>query len=712
MAEPTPHPPPAALERTSSLPQLESVPSPPRSLPITSLTSSTASTPSTAALLSPGPTSAPNSTPTPPSTSASVPVLHNELPRSFSGSILQSLEHLGVSAYSTAEVEQTVIARALQVEAEAQQARPPPSSRRPPTSPKRKRIPKKVGTSIASASSPLPIPLPIVHHDDPVTAAGSMAKKRLEDALAIRPPKDRTAPARRARKADDEEGEREGGTDMDEAPAVRSERQRLIDTGEATPFNGMAGVERGFRRVSRPQQLQTVTPPTTQRGERKERGERKDSRPPSATPTRGKARVRSATPTLKPPRPTSTRATLSVTPPPDNGRSSSPSSQGSARSEQPPSPALSVSELPARLTRARVKEEIKSIERAFKQKDREERGVKEEGVAMRDEDSNDGVRMMEEEEDEEEKGENDAQGEKESDEEWKGDEESSEEEVVELTDASDEDHRPRRPSRRQRRLPTRRRLMKTDDGDADEADTAEEADVGMLDDDDDGDVVDGSEGGGGGIGSGRGRLIDDFFDLDYEERIHAMRHSKVFANEVRRVEGREEAKEGEDGSDSLDVAFDGGYVLPGRIWDRLFGYQKTSVKWMWELHRYNSTHFIPSALPALVPHPHLMLHWCLHVMAVKTREASSQMRWDWVRKSRSASPSSLSPHPCHVLMGCSLFVCFGRFPQVRPSSWSLSLLASTTVRLFQRPTLPPRPPSHRPPPSCYLPPSSSLPLPF
>ncbi|KAK9827355.1 hypothetical protein WJX81_000181 [Elliptochloris bilobata] len=33
-----------------------------------------------------------------------------------------------------------------------------------------------------------------------------------------------------------------------------------------------------------------------------------------------------------------------------------------------------------------------------------------------------------------------------------------------------------------------------------------------------------------------------------------------------------------------DVVFDGGYRIPGDIYARLFDYQKTGVKWMWELH--------------------------------------------------------------------------------------------------------------------------------
>jgi len=36
--------------------------------------------------------------------------------------------------------------------------------------------------------------------------------------------------------------------------------------------------------------------------------------------------------------------------------------------------------------------------------------------------------------------------------------------------------------------------------------------------------------------------------------------------------------------EELDVAFDGGYILPYFIWNKLFAYQKTCIKWLWELH--------------------------------------------------------------------------------------------------------------------------------
>ena len=570
-----PQPPSPQLERTSSLPQLESVPSPPRAqLPTTAVPPSSAQTSNPPPL--PPIAEAASSTTTSASSSA-VPTLHDELPRTFSGSLLHSLEHLGVSAYSTADVEQTVIARALQVEAEAQQAKQTTaSSRRPPSdsSLKRKRaIPRRVGTSIASAALPLPIPSPIVHHDDPVTAAGSMGKQRLEEALAIRSRRDR--PTTRTPSTPTESGGGGRGRSVDdELPSGLTERQRMIDGGEVTPFNGMKGVEKGFQRVSRPAQLQAASVQSPRRPQREDRQDRVRERK-QESPSRPKPSARSSTPTLQPPPAASSRARLSATPPPGRPRSSSASSSASASPARSPSPALEVSELPVRLTRARVKEEVRSIELAVRKRELKESGVKEEeeGVIVLDGDEAEAdVRMMEEEEA--------SALAKEDDEEWKGDdEESSEEEKADDVDDDDDLHAPhsRRPARR--RQTGRRRLMKAE---VDEEDTeqAEQAEARAYTDDDDGD--DGEPRGEATSAQG-GRILDDFFDLTYEERLEAMRHSKAFANEVRRVEGREE-KEGEEAEDSLDVAFDGGYVLPGRIWDRLFGYQKTSVKWMWELH--------------------------------------------------------------------------------------------------------------------------------
>jgi SNF2 family DNA or RNA helicase len=37
-------------------------------------------------------------------------------------------------------------------------------------------------------------------------------------------------------------------------------------------------------------------------------------------------------------------------------------------------------------------------------------------------------------------------------------------------------------------------------------------------------------------------------------------------------------------AEDADVVFDGGFKVPGAIWSALFDYQRTGVKWLWELH--------------------------------------------------------------------------------------------------------------------------------
>ena len=42
------------------------------------------------------------------------------------------------------------------------------------------------------------------------------------------------------------------------------------------------------------------------------------------------------------------------------------------------------------------------------------------------------------------------------------------------------------------------------------------------------------------------------------------------------------------GSSFEDQVFEGGYCVPGRIWVRLYQYQRTGVRWLWELHCYGT----------------------------------------------------------------------------------------------------------------------------
>ena len=76
------------------------------------------------------------------------------------------------------------------------------------------------------------------------------------------------------------------------------------------------------------------------------------------------------------------------------------------------------------------------------------------------------------------------------------------------------------------------------------------------------------------------------------------------------AEGEEGEEEEEEAAD--DVVFDGGLTVPGGMYSRLFDYQKTGLKWLWELHCQRAGGIIgdesacnaaPSAPPDPVPHP-------------------------------------------------------------------------------------------------------------
>lgn len=73
-------------------------------------------------------------------------------------------------------------------------------------------------------------------------------------------------------------------------------------------------------------------------------------------------------------------------------------------------------------------------------------------------------------------------------------------------------------------------------------------------------------------------LHDDFEEWRYAERVEAFRVH--LAEEQARLAADPNA----DPNANLDVAFDGGFLLPAYIWNRLFAYQKTCIKWLWELH--------------------------------------------------------------------------------------------------------------------------------
>jgi len=76
-------------------------------------------------------------------------------------------------------------------------------------------------------------------------------------------------------------------------------------------------------------------------------------------------------------------------------------------------------------------------------------------------------------------------------------------------------------------------------------------------------------------------LLDDYSDDRYLDRVEAWREHLAAATAAAAAEP------GEGEESQLDVVFDGGYILPAYLWNKLFAYQKTSIKWCWELHFQN-----------------------------------------------------------------------------------------------------------------------------
>ncbi|XP_007546137.1 DNA excision repair protein ERCC-6 [Poecilia formosa] len=77
---------------------------------------------------------------------------------------------------------------------------------------------------------------------------------------------------------------------------------------------------------------------------------------------------------------------------------------------------------------------------------------------------------------------------------------------------------------------------------------------------------------------GRSKKYKDDGDVDYyRQRIRKWKRQ--------RIREREEKRErGEELTDDSDAEFDEGFKVPGFLWKKLYKYQQTGVRWMWELH--------------------------------------------------------------------------------------------------------------------------------
>ncbi|CAN8003300.1 unnamed protein product [Ixodes hexagonus] len=79
------------------------------------------------------------------------------------------------------------------------------------------------------------------------------------------------------------------------------------------------------------------------------------------------------------------------------------------------------------------------------------------------------------------------------------------------------------------------------------------------------------------------KLLDDGNYASYVKRIKEHRHAKLVKKHQKILDGGD----GESGSDS-SVEVDDELRVPAEIWNKLYRYQQTGVRWLWELHRQNT----------------------------------------------------------------------------------------------------------------------------
>lgn len=182
--------------------------------------------------------------------------------------------------------------------------------------------------------------------------------------------------------------------------------------------------------------------------------------------------------------------------------------------------------------------------------------------------------------------------------------EDGESKYIELTDDEDADETPRSSNRKSA---SKRSSIDSDgayelggspsSSDLDESDSDDPVDAAFQREDDLLDAEDGEEQFDDDEmmtrfekrGRRASRFIHDDYDTwRYEERVDAFRDHQRAEEAARLAAGSpSNPASPDDPNSSLDVAFDGGFILPAFIWNRLFAYQKTCIKWLWELHAQN-----------------------------------------------------------------------------------------------------------------------------
>ncbi|XP_006630380.2 DNA excision repair protein ERCC-6 [Lepisosteus oculatus] len=133
-------------------------------------------------------------------------------------------------------------------------------------------------------------------------------------------------------------------------------------------------------------------------------------------------------------------------------------------------------------------------------------------------------------------------------------EEPEEEEEEDKFWADEEEYDPK-PSKQQKRRPGRKTTE--EEGDEDFRSSSEEEGVARK---------------------GRVKRCRDDGDVEfYKQRLRRWKKQRL-------REKMEQQEAGADESEDSDAEFDEGFKMPGFLWKKLFKYQQTGVRWLWELH--------------------------------------------------------------------------------------------------------------------------------
>src|SRR5690606_11491182 len=83
------------------------------------------------------------------------------------------------------------------------------------------------------------------------------------------------------------------------------------------------------------------------------------------------------------------------------------------------------------------------------------------------------------------------------------------------------------------------------------------------------------------------QIKDDNSNDKQDEKTETVENDEV-VTETQETSDKMETENPALFDDDEEILLEGGYKIPAKLYDSLFDYQKTAVKWLWELHCQNT----------------------------------------------------------------------------------------------------------------------------